>query len=79
MAQEAYLCTGTHDFEDPSLPLLVGEIIVGANAFVGARAFLLPNVTIGEKAIVGACSVVTADIEPKSVVCGNPARQIGVR
>lgn len=76
VAQEAYLCAGTHDFENPSLPLLVGEISVGSNAFVGARSFLLPNVTIGEQAIVGACSVVTGDIEAKSVVAGNPARRI---
>ena len=79
VAQEAYLCAGTHDFEDPSLALLVGEIRVGANAFLGARAFVLPNISIGESAVVGACSVVTKDVEAKTIVAGNPARQIRTR
>lgn len=76
IAQEAYLCGGTHDFDDPALPLLVGEILVGSNAFVGARAFVLPDISIGEDAIVGACSVVTRDVPPKAIVAGNPARSI---
>ena len=76
VAQEAYLCTGTHDFEDSALPLLVGDINIGANAFVGARAFVLPAISIGEGALVGACSVVTRDVIADSTVVGNPAREI---
>jgi len=76
IAQEAYLCTGTHDFEDPVLPLKVGEIHVGSNAFIGARAFVLPNVSIGDGAIVGACSVVTKNVDSKTIVAGNPAKPV---
>lgn len=76
VAQEVYLCAGTHDFSNPALPLVTGTISIGDDAFVGARAFLLPNVTIGKGAIVGACSVVTGDVDAKSVVAGNPARLI---
>ena len=53
VAQEAYLCAGTHDFDDPALPLKTESIHVEAGAFLGARAFVLPGVTIGTKAIVG--------------------------
>ena len=76
IAQEAYLCTGTHDFEDASLSLKVGEICVGPHAFIGARAFVLPNVSVGEGAIVGACAVVTRNVDPKTIVAGNPARPV---
>lgn len=40
------------------------------------RATILPNVTIGPNAIVGACAVVTKDVPPNSVGCGSPARVI---
>ncbi len=74
VAQEAYLCTGTHDFCDPKLPLVTAPVTIGADAFVGARSFILPGVKIGEGAIVGACSLVNRDIEPWAVYAGSPAR-----
>jgi acetyltransferase-like isoleucine patch superfamily enzyme len=40
---------------------------------------ILPGVTIGEGAVVGAGAVVTKDVEPFSIVAGNPARRIGER
>lgn len=76
VAQEAYLCTGTHDFSHESLPLITKPIVIGANVFVGARAFLLPGITVGNGSIVGACSVVTRSVPPSSVVAGNPAKVI---
>ena len=79
VAQEAYLCTGTHDFADPTLPLQTAPIHVGEDAFVGARAFVLPGVTIGARAIVGAMSVVTRDVPPDAVAAGNPARIVKQR
>ncbi len=79
VAQEAYLCTATHAFERRELNLITNSIIIGAGAFVGARAFLMPGVTIGEWAIVGACSVVTKQVLPREIVAGNPAKKISVR
>ena len=79
VAQEAYLCTGSHLFDTVGLPLEVKNITIKRNAFIGARAFLLPGVTIGEFAIVGACSVVTRDIEALSINAGNPCKRIGWR
>jgi putative colanic acid biosynthesis acetyltransferase WcaF len=74
VAQEAYLCTGTHAFNSDSRNLITAPITIGAHAFVGARAFVLPGVTIGEHAIVGACSLVTKDVPPHAIVKGNPAK-----
>ena len=79
LAQEAYLCTGTHDFASPHLPLQTAAIRVGAGAFVGARSFILPGVDLGENCLVGASAVVTRDVAPDTVVAGNPARVIGPR
>lgn len=79
VAQEAYLCGGTHDFSDPTLALVVGEIVVGEDAFIGARAFVLPGVHIGDGAVIGACSVVTKDMPAWTICAGNPCRPIKPR
>jgi len=46
------------------------------NCQIGLRATILPGVTIGPNSIVGACSVVTKDVPPDTVVAGNPARAV---
>jgi len=79
IAQEAYLSTGSHDFSEPALPLVVAKITIGEDAFVGARAFVLPGVTIGTRAIVGACSVVTHDVPANVIAAGNPCRVLRTR
>ena len=79
ISQEAYLDTASHDFSQPALPLTTAKIVIGADAFVGARAFILPGVTIGDRAVVGACSVVTEDVPPDVVVAGNPCRVLRPR
>jgi putative colanic acid biosynthesis acetyltransferase WcaF len=79
IAQEAYLCTGTHDFSHPALHLSVAKITIGPDAFIGARAFILPGIIVGDGAIIGACAVVTHDVPAKVIVAGNPAREIGRR
>jgi putative colanic acid biosynthesis acetyltransferase WcaF len=76
VAQEAYLCTGTHEFSHPYWPLQTAPITIGAYAFIGARAFLLPGITVGEGAVVGAGSLVTKPVPVSTVVVGNPARHL---
>jgi putative colanic acid biosynthesis acetyltransferase WcaF len=73
VAQEAYLCTGTHLFSSPNRELQTAKITIGTGAFVCARAFVLPGITVGAGAIVGACAVVTRDVAPNTTVAGNPA------
>ena len=79
VAQEVYLSTGSHDFSQPSMPLAVAKITIGEDAFVGARAFVMPGVKIGARAIVGACSVVTSDVAPDVFAAGNPCRVLRPR
>lgn len=75
VAQEAYICTGTHAFDQPAMNLMTAPVVIGAHAFIGARAFILPGVSVGQYAVVGACSVVTKSVPDKVTVKGNPARQ----
>lgn len=51
-------------------------IRIKRNAWIGAGAIILPGVTVGENAIVGAGSIVTHDVEDNAIVVGNPARFI---
>lgn len=78
VAQEPYLCTGDHDLGEAGKPLVTAPIVVEADAFVGARAFVLPGVRVGRGAVVGACAVVTQDVADGAVVVGNPARERGL-
>lgn len=59
-------------------PSKFSSITVKNNASIGANATLLPGVTIGQYAMVGAGAVVTKDVPPRSVVVGNPAKIIRV-
>ena len=79
VAQEVYLSSGTHDFTSPEIPLMTGKITIGADAFIGARAFVMPGITIGERSVVGACSVVTKDVPPYCFAAGNPCRVLRPR
>jgi len=53
-----------------------GKVVIKRGAWIGAGAIILPNVTIGERAIVGAGAVVTKDVPPYTVVVGVPAKEI---
>ena len=53
--------------------------IIGNDVWIGNRALILQGVTIGDGAVVGAGSVVTKDVEPYTIVAGNPARVIRKR
>jgi acetyltransferase-like isoleucine patch superfamily enzyme len=52
------------------------ETIIEDGASIGAGAVILPGLTIGADALVAAGAVVTRSVEPRSLVCGNPARHV---
>jgi putative colanic acid biosynthesis acetyltransferase WcaF len=79
ISQGAHLCAGTHDHRQPHLPLVKCTIEIGRGAWVCADAFVGPNVTVGDFAILGARAVVVRDVAPGAIVAGNPARIIGRR
>ena len=68
----ASLLTANHDLYDHQV-LLCGKVTIKKNAWIGAKAMILPGVTVGENAIVAGGSVVTKDVEANTVVGGNPA------
>lgn len=56
-----------------------GEVIVEDDVWIGFGSTVLSGVTIGKGAIIGACSVVTKDVPPFAIVCGNPAKIVRKR
>lgn len=60
-------------------PTCEGNIIIKNDVWIGAKSTIMSGVTIHNGAVIGACSVVTKDVEPYSIVVGNPSRLIGYR
>ena len=54
----------------------LGPVVLGADCWIGMGVCILPGVTVGDGCVVGAGSVVTRDVEPYSIVVGNPAKAI---
>lgn len=79
ISQGAYLCTASHDITDPQNHLVTKPIVIEDQAWVGAGAFIGMGVTIHEGAVVGARAAVFKDVEPWTVVGGNPAKFIKKR
>lgn len=79
VSQGAYLCTASHDISDPKHRLITAPITIESQAWIASEAFVGMGVTIGEGAVVGARAVVTKDVEPWTVVVGNPAKFIKKR
>lgn len=76
VSQGAYLCTASHDITDPLNPLVTKPIVIEDQTWVAAGAFVGMGVTIGQGAVVGARAAVFKDVEPWTVVGGNPAKFI---
>lgn len=64
--------------ESSDLPLK-GDTVIGNDVWIGQNAVILPGVHIGDGAIIGANSVVGSDVEPYTIVIGNPARVLRKR
>lgn len=79
VSQYTYLCAGTHDFDDPVQPLVVGPIVVGEDVFIGAKALILPGVVIGDGSVIAAGAVLTKDTPARTIWGGNPAKLIRSR
>jgi putative colanic acid biosynthesis acetyltransferase WcaF len=79
VSQRAHLCAGTHDYHREDLPLMRSFITIGHGVWVCADAFIGPDTTIGDNALVGACSVVMRDVPAAMIVAGNPARVVKAR
>ncbi len=60
-------------------PTTKGNIVIGNDVWVGFNATILSGVVIGDGAVIGAGAVVSKDVEPYSIVIGNPAREVKKR
>jgi acetyltransferase-like isoleucine patch superfamily enzyme len=82
LANGCFVSDANHRFDDPTRPVTwqgftsKGPTRLGDNVWCGAHVVITSGVTIGERAIVGANSVVTTDVAPYSIVAGTPARVI---
>ena len=79
IGEDVQLLTGSHDVASPNFDLVTKPITVNDNVWIATGAMVLPGVTIGEGAVVAAGAVVTKDVEPWTVVGGNPAKFIKKR
>ena len=85
MGPDVVIMTTSHAFENPDLPinrqgsLPTLPVVIGNDAWIGTRVVIMPGVTIGNGAVVGAGSIVTRDIPPFAIAAGNPARVIRQR
>ena len=75
VAANAQLISNNHDPEEHQI-ITCKPVVLKRNCWIGAGATILPGVTVGENAIVGAGAVVTKDVEPNTVVGGIPAKLI---
>ena len=79
ISQGVYLCTGNHDYRDPSFPYRLGAIRVESEAWICAMSSVAPWITVGRGAILGLGSVALSSLEPLTRYQGNPAVPIGPR
>tara|TARA_R110000851_G_scaffold71769_4_gene159496 strand:- start:542 stop:892 length:351 start_codon:yes stop_codon:yes gene_type:complete len=79
VSQKSYLCTASHDISKANNPLMTSPIIIENQAWIGASCYIGMGVTIHEGAVVGATASVFKDVEPWTVVGGNPAKFIKKR
>jgi putative colanic acid biosynthesis acetyltransferase WcaF len=79
VSQRVFLCTGSHDYARPEMPLITRPISVGRGVWLAADAYVGPGICIGDYAVIGARSVVTKDMPEKMVCAGHPCRPIKPR
>ena len=73
------IITGDHDICSLNFDLKESSIRIQDNCWIATGAMILSGVTVGEGAVVAAGAVVTKDVEPWTVVAGNPAKFIKKR
>lgn len=79
VSQYSFLCTGTHDYTHPHMPLTWQPITIGSECWIAAGVFVAPGVVIGDGTVVGAYSVVTKSLPAWKVCAGHPCRVIKER
>ena len=82
MSDRVFISDHIHGYENVTLPIIgqplvpKGRVLIKQGAFIGINAVIMPGVTIGKNAVVGASSVIIHDIPDYAVATGNPAKII---
>jgi len=82
ISDHTYIADTHYRFDDPELPIMAQPLAeprpvkIGHRVFIGYRTVVRPGVTIGDNAYIGAGSVIDADVPPRTVVVGDPARAV---
>lgn len=85
MGPDVLIYTTNHEFGQKEIPMREQgyqeekPVTIGNDVWIGARVIILPGVTIGDGAVIGAGSVVTKNIPPNCICAGNPARVVKER
>ena len=85
IAQKVMIIGGNHNISRTDIPMMLqgdgkqGDIIIHDDVWIGAGAIILTGVTIGKGSVIAAGSIVTKDVEPYTIVGGNPAKLIRKR
>ena len=80
MAPDVIVCTENHRYIGTGYDgFEAKQVVIKDNVWIGYRVIILPGVSIGKNAIIGAGAVVTRDVPPNAIVGGVPARVIKMR
>lgn len=79
ISQRSYLCTGSHDYNEPTFDIFAKDIVIGDEVWIASDVFIAPGISIGDGAVVGVRSTVLDDL-PAGMVCfGYPAKPVKER
>jgi putative colanic acid biosynthesis acetyltransferase WcaF len=79
VSQRSYLCTGSHDYTRPTFDIFAKPIHIQDESWLATNVFVGPGVTVGNGAVIGACSVVLKDVQPGMICAGNPLKVLRPR
>ena len=79
ISHQVLIHTLTHDPQAPDFRGIAKPVLIKDDTWIGTRAIILPGVTIGRGAVIGAGAVVTNSIDDYVIAAGNPAREIRKR
>ncbi len=73
ISQRAHICASSHDIHHPDFQLVCRPVVIGAQVWVAAEAFVGPGVTMGDRSVLAARGALFEDAQADGVYGGNPA------